>query len=115
MCDSAFDTTDFPYRVWNDLPMPLDALSVASPALQYIVSATLVHELTHIQGIGTVDANWPNSYGWVNSVGMLGVDAFRNAENYMYLAMLSKLETSHYILKSDPRDAALGSLLYNGP
>lgn len=114
MCNIAFDTEVFPFRVWNDFPMPFKPFSVALKALQSIVSGILVHELTHISVIGTVDVNHPNSYGWTDSVGMLGMDAFQNAENYMYLAMLSKLEASQYTLASDEGDAKLGQLLYQG-
>ena len=46
---------------------------------------------------------------------MLGIDAFRNAQNYMYLALLSSLEERHYILSQDPTDAANGVLIYTGP
>ena len=45
---------------------------------------------------------------------MEGIDAFRNAENYMYLALLSRLEENGYVLSPDPADAAGGVLVYRG-
>lgn len=116
MCDYAFDTTAFPYRAFGELPMPLDlsTTTIASDVFRAITSAILMHELTHIRQFGTVDVKGLGSFGWRNATGMVGIDAFRNAENYMYLALLSSLEEGGYVLSPDPGDAANGVLIYTG-
>ncbi|KAK4690717.1 hypothetical protein P7C71_g6139, partial [Lecanoromycetidae sp. Uapishka_2] len=112
MCDWAFNTTAFPYRTFGDLPADLDLTTIASGVFRTVMSATLIHELTHIRQIGTLDVKGQLSYGWANAVGMEGIEAFQNAENYMYLALLSSLEEEGYVLSLDPTDATNGVLVY---
>ncbi len=97
------------------MPLDLNTITLASEVFRKIISATLIHELTHIRQFGTLDVKGLNSFGWQNCINMEGIDAFRNAENYMYLALLSSLEEGHYILSPDPTDAANGVLIYTGP
>ncbi|TVY25613.1 hypothetical protein LHYA1_G006319 [Lachnellula hyalina] len=64
------------------------------PAMDFLSTFdfTLLHELTHAISKGaTVDADGSNSYGWNNAYVVAEDDGTRNAENYAFFGLASRM------------------------
>ena len=72
------------------------------------------HELRHVAPFKLTDVNYPNSYGWINVVGMTPAShSLNNAENHMFLDILAELESRNYRLKTEGADARAGLIEYD--
>ena len=134
ICDYLLNAANFPLKAFAPPYVaanhPLDTMSLAGGAYSSIVSAIHVHELSHINPLGTDDSKGQKkrggSYGWTNcmhmsaaqAVGQVfppgqGQDTYGNGENYMFFAILARCANRQYKLSTSPVPASKGVLLHD--
>ncbi|KAL9126544.1 MAG: hypothetical protein Q9217_004424 [Psora testacea] len=105
ICDRVFD---LPIKTFSDIN--LDELSeyptidLSDLYWQFIVSVILIHEATHIRLFQTKDI----SYNWDRIMQLDATQAIINADNYMYLGVLARLEDWNFTLDWDQDKAIAG-------
>ncbi|KAL9616505.1 MAG: hypothetical protein Q9160_008621 [Pyrenula sp. 1 TL-2023] len=88
ICDHTFKARQEPLKLGDSLDTEdLEQQPRGIKWFRYLISMTVLHELTHTWPFGVADIGGESAYGWSDIVKKQTRDSLNNADNYAYLAL----------------------------